>query len=203
MSLKRIDQDEPVVDAILLAERCRAAALQRWSVRSSCIETSFMFERAATHLGVKASRVVCQVAAYSPKLADLIKAGTADRTSIEKDGMWSVGLGIPQYPEDFVGREDLANNRFVGHVVCQAENYLIDPTADQMSRPDRDMPLPGPILVELCGEMKSKQVAWTETAAGVLLKYILYPDIVVPAPKRSKIIERLALGVAREFGARV
>jgi hypothetical protein len=203
MSAKRNDPDGPVVDAIVLAERCRAIALQRWPVKSSCIETSFMFERAAMHLGLKSSRVVCQVAAYSPKLADLIKAGTADRKSIEQDGMWSVGLGIPQCPEDFVGREDLANNRFVGHVVCQAESYLIDPTADQMSRPERDMPLPGPVLVELCGEMKAKQVAWTETAAGVLIKYILYPDVDVPAPKSSKIIERLARGVAREFGARV
>lgn len=194
---------DTVVDTILLAERCRAAALQRWFVRSSCIETSFMLERAAMHLGLKASRVVCQVAAYSPKLAERIKAGTADRATIEQDGMWSVALGIPQHPDDYVGREDLANNRFVGHVVCQTENYLIDPTADQMSRPEHDMPLPGPVLVELCGEMKAKQMAWTETADGVLLKYVLYPDVGVPATKRSKIIERLALGVAREFGARV
>jgi hypothetical protein len=191
----------PVVDPVALAHRCRIIALQRY-VKSSCIETSQLFERAAHHLGLSTSRVVCQVAAYSPKLAARIKDGTASVETANQPGMWSVGLGIPQYPDDFIGRVDAANNRFVGHVVCLVDDYLVDPTADQMSRPEHDMPIPGPVLVKLSGPMKTKQVAWTETIDGVLLKYILYPDLSAPPPKREKILDRLAQGIAREFGAR-
>jgi hypothetical protein len=190
------------VDAIVLAQRCRTVALERY-VASSCIETSQLFVRAAAHLGLTASRVVCQVVAYSPQLAAKIKDGSATRDTMTQPDMWSVGLGIPQYPEDFLGRMDIAKNRFVGHVICLAEDHLIDPTADQMSRPERQMPLPGPVLIKLADEMKTAKVAWTETADNVLLKYVLYPDVKAPAPMREKIIDRLALGIAREFGAQV
>lgn len=157
--------------------------------------------RAAELLGVHATRVVCQAVAYSPKLAAQVKTGTADKGSIGQPGIWSVGVGIPQHPDDHVGRLDVDNNRFVGHVVCMAGGHLVDPSVDQMSRPEWNMPLPEPVLIALDDAMLSANVAWTETSRGVLLRYILHPDVPVPRAKWGKIIERLARGVVREFGA--
>lgn len=201
MTAKIVAQNKDAIDSLLFARRCREIALQRY-VKSSCIETSQIFASAAAHLGLPVTRMVCQVAAYSPKLAQLIKAGTANRDSMNQPGMWSVGLGLPQSPEDFVGRMDTANNRFVGHVVCMVEDHLVDPTVDQMSRPEHDMSLQAPFMIRLDDEMRTKQVAWAETADGVLIKYVLHPKVAPPAPVRERIIERLALSVAREFGAR-
>jgi len=192
---------EPVVDALLLAQKCRAVARQRFT-KTSCIETSLVFERAAAHLGLSARRIVCQVAAYSPKLAAQMKAGTVDRSKMDEPGIWSVGIGIPESPDDYLGRLDTLNNRFVGHVVCIIEDHLVDPTADQMSRPDRDMPMPEPVLCRMDDAMRANQVAWTETPHGVLLKYLLYPDVTVPPTKWGKVIERMALQVVRELGVR-
>lgn len=191
------------VNALALAKRCRALALTSFPAhKTSCIETTEIFVRAAELLGTPATRLVCQVVAYSPKLAQQIKTDTVDESSIGQPGIWSVGVGIPQHPNDFVGRIDDANNRFVGHVVCMAEDHLVDPSVDQMSRPEWSMPIPEPVLFKLDARMKQAQVAITETSRGVLLKYVLYPEVAVPPAKSSKIVERLARGLAREFGYR-
>ena len=189
----------PVVDALDLARRCRAAARQSFPAKTSCIETTEIFARAAELLGVRATRRVCQVEAFSPKLAEQIKTDTVDKQSIGQPGIWAVGVGIPQYPGDFVGMVDDVNNRFVGHVVCLADDHLVDPSVDQMSRPERDMPLADPVLFRLDDKMVAAQVGWTETQHGVLLKYVLHPDVPAPRAKRWKIIERLARAVVREL----
>lgn len=191
----------PVVDAALLAQRCRAVALTSFPAhKTSCIETSEIFVRAAELLGLPATRMVCQVVAYSPKLAEQLRTDSVDKSSIGQPGIWSVGVGIPQYADDYVGRVDDANNRFVGHVVCLAGDHLVDPSVDQLSRPQWDMPIPSPVLFELDERMKTAQVAVTQTSHGVLLKYIFYPDVVAPRAKWGKIIERLARGVVRDLG---
>lgn len=192
--------EETLVDALLLAEKCRALSLQRFPSRSSCIETTQIFERAAAHLGLAATRVVCQAYAHSPKLAAQMKTDTVDKSAIGQPGIWAVGVGVLQYPDDYVGRLDAANNRFVGHVVCLVDDYLIDPTVDQMSRPAWDMPLPYAVLCPMDEPMKANNVAWMETDHGVLLKYVIHPDVKAPPAKSGKIIERLAIGLAREFG---
>lgn len=190
------------MDVSVLAARCRAVALQRYIV-TSCLETTQLFERAAFHLGVDVVRTVCQASAYTPKLAEQIRAGNVDKSSLGQPGIWAVGVGIPQYPEDFVGRLDLAKNRFVGHVVCLIEDHLIDPSADQMSRPKWEMPITAPVVCHLSARSKEEGVAWAQTPQGVLLKYVLYPDVTVPLAKQSKILERLAAGIAREMRAAV
>lgn len=153
------------------------------------------------HLGVDVVRVVCQASAYTPKLAEQIRAGNVDKKSLGQPGVWAVGVGIPQYPEDFVGRLDVAQNRFVGHVVCMVGDHLIDPSVDQMSRPKWEMPITEPVVCLMSARSKEAGVAWAETPLGVLLKYVLYPDLEVPMARQSKILERLAVGIARDMGA--
>jgi len=117
-------------------------------------------------------------------------------------GIWSVGVGINQHPGDYLGRMDTENNRFVGHVVCVVEDYLVDPSVDQLSRPEWEMALPNPVMVRMSSAMKEAEVAWLETTSGVLLKYLIHPEVTVPRAKRAKIIERLAQGVVREMTSR-
>lgn len=188
------------VDVSDLAKRCRTVALQRY-IATSCLETTQLFQRAAFHLGVDAARIVCQASAYAPKLAEQIRTDTVDKTSLGQPGIWAVGVGIPQSAADFVGRIDVAKNRFVGHVVCLVNGHLVDPSADQMSRPQWEMPITEPLVCTISDETREAGVLWTENAQGVLLKYILYPDIAVPAARQGKILERLAIGIAREMGA--
>lgn len=159
--------------------------------------------RAAELLGVTATRVVCQVEAFSPKLAEQLKTDTVDKSTIGQPGVWAVGVGFLQHPGDYVGKVEEAKNRFVGHVVCLADDYLVDPSVDQMSRPKWEMPLPEPVLFQLDQRMLAAQVGWTETKHGVLLKYVLHPDVPAPRAKRREIIERLARGVARAMAPKL
>lgn len=89
-------------------------------------------------------------------------------------------------------------NRFVGHVICLADDLLIDPSADQMSRPEKGLHLPGPVVTE-ADDRAAAVVA--ETASGVIVRYILHPDVAVPRPKTDRLLERMAKGLARELPA--
>jgi hypothetical protein len=203
MANRTLTRTPETVDALALAKRCRALTLAAFPAhKTSCIETTAVFARVAELLGAPATRLVCQVQAFSPKLAEQIRTNSVDEGSIGQPGIWSLAVGLPDYSHDTVGLIDEAANRFVGHVVCVAEDHLIDPTVDQLSRPEWDMPLTEPALFKLDERAKSTQVAVTRTAHGVVLKYVFFPDVPAPPAKSSKIVERLARGVAREFGYR-
>jgi hypothetical protein len=188
------------VDVFRLAQRCRAVALQRY-IATSCLETTQLFQRAAFHLGLQTERMVCQASAYAPKLAAQIHAGTFDKSTMGQPGVWGVAVGVPRYPGDFVGRIDVESNRFVGHVVCCVEDHLVDPSIDQMSRPNWEMPITETLICPISATSREAGVIWTETKKGVLVKYVLYPDIEVPPARQGKILERLAVGIAKELSA--
>lgn len=186
-----------------LAKLCRAATLHRFSeTKTSCIESAAVLARAAELLGRPLIRMVCQVAAYSPGMTERIKQGLPLESELGKPGMWSVGIGLPRFDGDYVGRLDTANNRFVGHVVCLSGTILIDPSIDQLNRPAHDLILESPIVMELDADMLAEQVGVGETPSGILLKYVLHPDVVVPEVKMGKVVERLAQGVVRDFSTK-
>lgn len=125
-----------------LARRVRGVARSNYALATSCIETSYLLERAAAQFGLRMRRVVAQVHAYSPRMADAIRDGLSLdelRQLAEQPGYWSVSIGVPR-PGEWMGKSDVAANRFIGHVVClTAETptmrLLVDPSADQMNRP--------------------------------------------------------------------
>jgi hypothetical protein len=110
-------------------------------------------------------------------------------------GYWMVGVGYPQSADDYVGRVDARNNRFVGHVVCVAGRYLIDVSADQMSRPEQQLVLDEPLITEYEGT----PIAVGMTAQGAAVRYEMYPEVQVPTPKTDRILERLAKRLAAEW----
>lgn len=182
-----------------LAQRCRALIRERYQLQTSCIETSFLLEQAALLLGLPIRRVVCQVQAFSPKLAEAMEANQPIERLLGQPGCWAVGVGMLQFPGDFVGRLDAANNRYVGHVVCVADDHLIDASADQMSRPQWEMPIADPVIGPLQPGQNPNQY-WFENAAGTVLSYWFHMEVPPPKPVTDKILKRAARQLAQEFG---
>lgn len=181
-----------------VAKACRAAVKDRY-VDRSCIETAFLFERTAHHLGLPASRVVCQVLAISKLMAAELYRGVPPEEIPDEYGYWSVHVGQLQFPEDYVGRMEDEKNRFVGHVVCLVDGRLIDPSADQMNRPAKGLILDEPVIARLDDE--EPNMAYTLTPHGVSVRYTLHPDVPVPKPKSDRILERIARRLAKELQA--
>lgn len=172
---------------------------------TSCIESAYLFERTAFHMKLPARRVVAQVVAYSPLLAQAIASEDtfytqAAESLVGQPGYWSVGVGMLQKPDDFVGRMESDLNRFVGHVVCVLEGdgvfALVDPSADQMSRPDRDLVIDKPIVVWPC---ENRDTVVTALRSGVVVRYDLHHDVAVPEPVTNRKLERYARGLARKL----
>ena len=184
----------PQVDALKLATECRALIKERYRV-TSCVESAFLFERTAHHLGLTATRVVCQATAMTPLFAQAVAEGLDVKPLLSEPGYWAVSVGELQFPGDFVGRMEVAKNRFVGHVVCLAAGHLIDPSVDQMSRPGRGLTLDEPLVCEY-GE---GLIVVGCHPKGALVRYVLHPDVPAPKPKTDKILERLAKGLAQKW----
>lgn len=83
---------------------------------------------------------------------------------------------------------DIEKNRFVGHVVCIAGDVLIDPSADQMSRPEKGLELPLPLVADV-GE---GAVVVAEVSTGAVIRYVLHPEVGIPRPKADRLLERMA-----------
>lgn len=189
---------KPAPTAQALARACRAAVRRRY-IATSCIETAFLFERTAHHLGLVATRVVCQVVAFSPAMAEALARGEDPNEAMKRPECWSVGVGVMQGPEDFVGRLDRKGNRFVGHVVCLAGDRLVDPSADQMSRPGKGLVIDAPIVARVGAKEGNDVEVITRVPSGAVVRYTLYPDIPPPEPKTNRILERTAKRLASEL----
>lgn len=181
-----------------LAKECRTLVQQRSFLVNACIESAFLFERAAHHLGLEVRRVVCQATAMSPLLAQAVADGRGATVNMDEPGYWAVAVGALQSKEDFVGRSEPDKNRFVGHVVCLTEDALIDPSVDQMNRPAKGLILDEPLVCPFDGELTVVSI----NHHGSVVKYRLHPDVAIPVPKTNKILERLAKGLAEDWASR-
>jgi hypothetical protein len=187
-------ETKPDVDAMQLATQCRAWVKSRYKA-TSCIESAFLFERTAHHLGLSVKRVVCQATAMTPLLAQAVAEGRDAGALMSEPGYWAVGVGLPQFSGDFVGRKELDKNRFVGHVVCMTEDHLIDPSVDQLSRPERGMILDRPLIA--CYKGENIVVGFGQQ--GTVVRYVLHPSVPVPTPRTDKKLERSARTLAQEW----
>ena len=190
---------ESRINPLDLAKACRALIRKNYVLVTSCVETSFLFERTAHHLGLTAPRVVCQVMAYSPAMAAAMDTGELVKDRVGEPGFWAVGIGQLQYPEDYVGRLEPEKNRFVGHVVCLPDNScLADPSADQMHRPERGLLVPYPVVCRISSEHDR---VITRNPEGTVLVYQLHRTVPVPRPRTDKILERMARTLAKSLSA--
>lgn len=192
----------PTIDSMALAQRCRKLIRERYALVTSCIETSFLVEQTALSLGLPIKRMVCQVQAFSPKVAEAMERGEPIEPLLGQPGCWAVAVGMLQHPGDFVGRLDDANNRYVGHVVCIAGDHLIDASADQLSRPQWDLNIPNPVIGPIPGEGGPQKALWFSNAEGVLLGYWFHPEVPLPKPVTDKKLKRLARQLALELTPR-
>lgn len=184
-------------DVAQLAQACRSVVLNRFTLVTSCIETAYLLERTAFHRGLSLRRMVCQATAFSPLMAEAISEG-ADLASLKgQPGYWAVAIGSCAQSGDFVGRMEAEKNRFVGHVICLADDLLIDPSADQMNRPTKGLHIPGPVLTAAY----DGAVIVAETDSGAIVRYVLHPDVAVPRPKSDRMLERMAQRLANSLQA--
>lgn len=167
---------------------------------TSCIETAFLFDCVAQQLNLPLKRAVCQVTAFSPKLAQAIANKMDTQSLITEPGYWAVDVGHLQEPGDYVGRAMPERNRYVGHVVCLlGDDLLLDVSADQMDRAAKGLVVDGPVLAQL----DSQPVVWAENAHGTVFRYQLHPNVPAPNPRSSdRILTRLARRLAQEWRPR-
>lgn len=131
----------------------------------------------------------------TPLLAQAVAEGQAASALMSQPGYWAVAVGMLQSPEDFVGRVEVEKNRFVGHVVCLAEGHLVDPSVDQLSRPLKGLHIDEPLVADYDG----RRVVVGFNRRGSVVKYVLHPDVPVPAPRTDRKLERMAIALAREW----
>lgn len=188
----------PSISPMALALRCRKLIQSSGYKATSCIETAYLIEQSALGMGLPIKRVVCQLQALYPAAAKAISQNEPLDTVWGTPGYWAVDVGHPEQPEDYVGRMDVLNNRFVGHVVCIAENHLIDASADQVSRPAKGLVVSQPVVGRLTGETPTGP-HWFETKEGSLLGYWLHPDVVPPQPVTVDHLDSLVTVLLTEF----
>jgi hypothetical protein len=184
--------------AMDLAIACRKYTRAEYSQHSSCIETAYLFKACAFQLdsSLKVDLMVCQTTAFSPDFANLIRQGISPHdVSLDTPGVWSVGIGQLQSTDDFVGREDKSKNRYVGHVVCIAEGYIIDPSADQMNRPLKNLHISDPVI----GLLDETDVCELVNENGCVIAYRLHPLVTPPFPKSNRKLDREAKKIALDF----
>lgn len=189
------------IDLHQLAFECREFTKRKFILQTSCVETSFLFARTTELLGLKSKRIVAQAMAYSPKLAALIQSGELESNQRFLDKYWSVGVGILQFEDDFVGRSQPEKNRYVGHVICLVETSkgtaFVDPSADQMSRPQHDLTIAEPIVIWPCPDANLISV---KNSRGVLVRYTLHSEVAPPEVKSAtRILERAAKKLAEKY----
>lgn len=183
------------LDLLKLALECRKRIRERYSRETSCIESAFLFERAAGLLGHTVRRVVCQATAMTPLLAQAVADGRAAKELVDMPGYGAIAVGMLQLPGDFVGRKDLEKNRYVGHVVCLTDTHLVDVSVDQMNRPAKQLVLDEPLVVPYEGQL----IVVGFNRHNTIVKYVLHPDVPAPEPRTNKILERMAKTVAQNW----
>jgi hypothetical protein len=183
------------LDLQKLAQDCRKRIRERYPRETSCIESAFLFERAAGLLGQSVQRVVCQATAMTPLLAQAVADGKNSGELLDLPGYWAVAVGMLQSPEDYVGRAQPEINRYVGHVVCLTDTHLIDVSVDQMNRPAKQLVLDEPLVVPYEGQ----RIVVGFNRHNSIVKYTLHPDVPVPMPRTDKILERMAKAVAQDW----
>lgn len=131
----------PTLESIAL--HTRNVMLEQFR-QDSCIGSSLVGQRVLAAYGITSRTATVQVAAYNRAFT----RATQDRVPLDQmpPTAWSVGI----QGDNTLDRE---NNRWNGHLVLtlkwEGQRILLDLSADQMSRPDNDLLVPGPVAVGL------------------------------------------------------
>lgn len=195
---RAISADALLATLTAVGKACRSEIRRICARQNACIETAYLVELALAELGIASDRLVCAVQSFSPALAKRIAEGAELRPELALEPRcWSVAIGRPELPGDYVGRFDLERNRFVGHVINRVRlpsgvAYL-DASIDQISRPEKDMAIDGPMVTLGIQDADGFLV---RDQGGVVLKYWLFSGIAVPDPKSERMLGRQARSVS-------
>lgn len=141
---------------------------------NACIAAARITTIALTRLGVPGARAVaCQFDAVTPATLEMLESASArgigphEFSDTEKDEWSRRGAVWVSLVDESPGRG------YSGHVVTLlGDDWLIDPTLTQASRPERGMPL-GPIAIRLEGD--PSDAVSVQLRSGATILYQLDP----------------------------
>ena len=105
---------------------------------NSCIASTRILIEVLRYFGCRAEPLPVKVLACNAAAAPLLEAGTP--IAQWPESAYSIGV-------DATGTR--ADKGWDGHLVVTANRHLIDPSADQLDRPDHDLRVPGPIVLPI------------------------------------------------------
>lgn len=131
-------------DLGVIAVATREVLLTEYSP-DSCIASTLVGQKVLDHYKVQARAVSTVVAAYNDEALEMIN--TNRPFSEWPVTAWSVGV-------QGTGVMNMETKRYDGHIVLVLKpqgspRVLLDLSADQMDRPERNLRVPGPVAVEL------------------------------------------------------
>ena len=140
--------------------------------------------------------MVAQAHAQSALLAQAVQEGRDLQALFGQPGYWAVAVGLPGESE-VIGQSDSVRNRFIGHVVCVIDDgrqqWLVDPSADQMNRPERGLTIGEPIVARIPPAAASSMLVNPD---GVRVRYELFPQVRAPMPRTALWLDRAAKELA-------
>lgn len=173
--------------------------------QDSCIASTLVGQRVFAAHGIDSKPVTVHVTAYNRAWDSARRA----RVPVGQmpDNAWSVGI----HGDDSLDRK---NNRWNGHLALlvprwEGKRLLMDLSADQLSRPDHDLVVPGPVCLRLSGLWTPEDPAVASVSGGnVTIEYrpqinavgwrqsraALEPDLHTPLV--DEVLRRLAVGAA-------
>lgn len=113
---------------------------------SACILGTRVLIDVLAYFGVEGSALPVRVLVLNQAGAEQMEKGIP--ISEWPDEAWSVGVD-DRNPDNPTVEEARAKWRFPAHLVVQANGYLLDPTADQMDRPQRGLRVLGSVAAQL------------------------------------------------------
>jgi hypothetical protein len=141
-----------------LTRAVRAAVLEKFSP-DSCIASSRVLIDVLRSLGVLARPVAVRTVALNAEAFRLF----AEDVPVENWPPTAHSVGVAATGEKTDGRWD-------GHLVVVSGDWLIDPSADQMSRPGKNLVLDDPLVMPLYAPFTKIRV-WKNPDTGVILGY--------------------------------
>lgn len=160
-----------VTDMKVIARAVRRAVLTRYDV-DSCIESTAIFIDVLSELGVESSPAPVLVSAFNRAAQHMLTYYPDVPVEHWPEEAWSVGQGPDQPPKP---------GGWPGHLVAvvptRAATRLVDVSADQMSRPEKDLVVPGPVIGRIPTDWGSGVACATHLHdTGTVVRWVLTED---------------------------
>ena len=163
--MNKQEEDEIFGKLVLVAS---AALPEMFSARNYCLNGTRVLIDVLQHFGIEAKPLSVQLVVTNAAWKECLdKVGVATQAMVdewvESKGAWSVGIDTSSPKEPGLWN---------GHIVLVTDRVLVDSAIGQLSRPEKNMKLPGAFACEYAPEFFSKGRALSIVGPkGVWVRY--------------------------------